>query len=109
LPGIFNFALEGWKRLEEQEGFTHSDRSVKAMKRVSEESCNVFQWVENNVEEGGEGAFIRSKDLYEYYKKAERFPFRAIEFYRRLNTHPLMRGKQKHTENGNGYLGVKIP
>ncbi len=109
LPGIFNFALEGWERLEAQGDFTYSARSAQAMKRVTEESCNVFQWVENNLEEGTEDAFIRSNQLYEYYKKAEKHPFRMIEFCRRLNTHPLMQGRLRHTREGNGYPGIKIP
>ncbi len=49
LPGIFNFALAGWDRLERQNGFTVSTASKEALKKVREESCNVFQWVENNV------------------------------------------------------------
>lgn len=103
LSGIFNFALEGWHRLEAQGGFTRSEKSEFAMKKVKEESCNVFQWVENSLEFvdanfGEESDMVaKPKDLYSAYVKSERYPFKFIEFCRRLNTHPEM--KLRHTKN----------
>lgn len=96
LSGIFNFALDGWKRLERQQGFTRSEKSDLAMRKIKEESCNVYQWVETHVEFmdsnfGDESeVVIAPKDLYSSYMKQERYAFKYIEFCRRLRAHPEM-------------------
>lgn len=105
LPGIFNFAFEGWKRLEEQKGFTTSALSAYAIKKVKEESCNVFQWVENYVDfdplgEASEDARVyRPDELFTKYKGNERYAHKSSEFYRRLAAHPKMaerRDEKRH-------------
>lgn len=123
LSGIFNFALEGWDRLEEQGGFSRSAKSDDALRRIKEESCNVYQWVEDHVlfeEETADvdsfllpppaagGQTFRPAELYEIYKKHERFAFRAQQFYRRLNVHPKMKHCWKHTKMGNRYSGFSV-
>lgn len=98
LPGIFNFAMRGWNRLERQGGFTNSKKSSLALQRVREESCNVYQWVENYIEqvqesnanEDGVSGDMAPIDLYEAYKKNERYAYKMSEFYKRMNMHPII-------------------
>jgi P4 family phage/plasmid primase-like protien len=111
LPGIFNFALRGWDRLESQNDFTKSAVSKQALKSVREESCNVYQWVENYItfeDEVDPYNPATPRELYEAYCKKERYPYKAIEFYRRLKEHVEMSARWKKLETGNVYLGVKI-
>lgn len=112
LSGIFNFAVRGWNRLEKQGGFTYSQKSEIALQKIKEESCNVYQWVENRIEANSDNPNDPHKELYkpitlyEIYTKHEKFPFKAVEFYRRLNSHPLI--QKKHTKEGNFYYGFSI-
>ncbi len=113
LPGIFNFALAGWHRLERQNGFTRSTVSENALKKVGEESCNVFQWVENSIQTKEVGSndpsFIKTaRAMYEQYKNDERFPFKAPEFFRRLNKHPEINKRRVRKMDGRYYLGVQF-
>lgn len=120
LSGIFNFALDGWRRLELQEGFSKSEKSDTALQKIKEESCNVFQWVENHIsmngerppgspkpEFGSEGTY-RANDLYSLYSRHEKFTFKAPEFYRRLNAHPGVKNRRVKGEDFNYYWGLKF-
>lgn len=110
LPGIFNFALEGWERLESQNDFTQSDSSKGALETVKKESCNVFQWIENYltfVDDKAEEYRKKPQELYAAYRSHEHYPYRIAEFCRRLNRHPEMK-KRRHKTNGKrGYFGIK--
>ena len=113
LPGIFNFALRGWKRLEAQGDFTRSERSAKALTRVKEDSCNVYQWVQNDIEfvahEGLDDETTRRPvEMYDKYREREKHSYRATEFYRRLNAHPKIKLAHRHTRDGKRYFGVKF-
>ena len=110
LPGIFNFALEGWNRLEEQNGFTVSELSTLALTKVREESCNVFQWVELYVEflDLSADVFLPSREIYSAYRRVERFPYRSTEFFKRLRKHPKMQERWHKKMHSNGYFSVKI-
>lgn len=110
LPGIFNFALEGWERLEAQNGFTESPHSSLALTKVKEESCNVFQWVELYVDFLAEdaGTLTPSREIYSAYKRAERFAYASSEFFRRLRNHPKMQERYTRTNGKSGYKSVKI-
>jgi putative DNA primase/helicase len=110
LPGIFNFALEGWKRLEAQNGFTKSDASDAALEKIKDESCNVHQWVEHYVEfgESDEARTFKARELYTAYTAKERFVYKMPEFFRRLNKYPGMNEHRKHTNKGTVYFGLKF-
>lgn len=121
LSGIFNFALDGWRRLEEQESFTESEVSKHALQKIKEESCGVYQWVENNIEfieesygvnklavEPGDESTYRPRDLYAIYCRQERFQFKAPEFYRRLNSHPQIAIRKRTTRNGKVYFNLRV-
>ena len=113
LPGIFNFALRGWHRLEKQNRFTESEKSKFVLKNIEKESCNVFQWVENYVEfRDIKNGFARTADLYSMYRKQEKFAYSFDRFSKRLKMHPALEKRRgRHSENGvrlRGYLGVGI-
>lgn len=113
LPGIFNFALQGWYRLESQDKFTESAASKAAMKAVCDESCNVHQWAAYNVEwlEPGHPEYAREwrpADLYSMYKKSEKFSYAQNKFYKRLNAIKEVKNRVRHTNRGNIYRGIKV-
>lgn len=109
LPGIFNFALAGWRRLESQNRFTASEKSKQALAKIEEESCNVFQWAENYVEftEKSDREFTVG-ELYTAYRARERFTYSLIQFGRKLNRHPGLRDRHHHTRSGERYFGLII-
>jgi P4 family phage/plasmid primase-like protien len=114
LSGIFNFALEGWQRLESQNGFTVSEKSQLALTSMREESCNVFQWVENyvhfielqNLKE--ESVLYTSLSLFQLYLKQEKYAYRQNEFYRRLSKHPKMKDRARRTKHQRGYSCIRV-
>lgn len=114
LSGIFNFALEGWNRLEAQGGFTTSEKSKIALQKIREESCNVYQWVENHLtpleqELDEEGNYqYEPHQLYAMYRQHEKYAFREIDFYRRLNVHPMVKEHRKRTKKGIIYFGFLV-
>ena len=108
LPGIFNFAMRGWRRLERQGGFTFSQVSADALQKVKEESCNVYQWVENHIllTKGTES--MMASDMYTAYALREKYSYSEREFYRRLKAHPELQERRKRREKGMIYLGIKL-
>jgi len=110
LPGIFNFALEGWYRLEKMNSFTTSKQSSLALTKVKEESCNVYQWVETYVKflPVDSDVFVSAAILLEAYKKAERYPYRNSEFFRRLKKHPEMQKRYHPKTSARGYMGISL-
>lgn len=113
LPGIFNFALRGWKRLERQNGFTKSELSQLALQAIKQESCNVYQWVDQFIdfvgsEPNNPSRIFKPHELYALYQMRERYAYKAVEFYRRLIAHPQMKKRWKKTSSGNVYFGLKI-
>lgn len=109
LPGIFNFALEGWKRLERQNRFTESDRSANALRKIQQESCNVYQWVQNYVKFTYDNTKrYRPGEVYTAYRAREKFTYNIISFGRRLNAHPEVRKRHSHSREGEMYWGMEF-
>lgn len=111
LSGIFNFALRGWQRLEKQKGFTISKKSEEALKKIKEESCNVFRWVEDHItflKDPTSGERIRPIDLYSEYRRWEKWAYRSSEFYRRLLNHPKMHNRRIRANGKRRYSGIRI-
>jgi P4 family phage/plasmid primase-like protien len=68
LPGIFNWILAGYKRLQEQGEFSASTVVEDAMRVYQQESNSVLQWMLDDVEyEEDPGYFINRTDLYADY------------------------------------------
>lgn len=110
LPGIFNFALEGWNRLEKQGFFTKSEKSELALKKVKEESCPVTQWAKHYVQLGDDpnSPLVLTREMYDNYRSKYKNPFTISEFSRRLKTIPKLAKRYKRTESERGYKDVQL-
>lgn len=110
LPGIFNFALRGWDRLEAKNDFTYSEKSVLALARVEAESCNVTQWLENYMDINDSLEFeMKPHQLYTAYKASEKHAYGSSNFFRRLAKHPKLADRRTENKGGEGvkYWGIK--
>jgi len=67
LSGIFNKALEGYKRLKKQGGFTPSISVDASVSEVIESSNTFYLWYGENVEEK-EGEKVKLSDLFNDYR-----------------------------------------
>lgn len=112
LPGILNFALDGWARLERQGGFTQSSKSELALQTMREESCSVFQWIEGCIEFAGDDFFsdeerahaFKPAELYSRYLTTNRYPHKYLDFCKKLAAHPKMK-ERKSMSKGMPYYG----
>ncbi len=66
LPGIFNWAIEGLKRLRANKGFTTSPALETAKKIVRGENCSVSQFVDNHCTADVTGQVEIRRFLHEY-------------------------------------------
>ncbi|PHV69735.1 hypothetical protein CS063_14150 [Sporanaerobium hydrogeniformans] len=70
LDGIFNFALKGLKRLEENDfNFTHSERCEEYMNEYFKENNLLESFVDEKLEQGNKNERIKNPDLYDGYIK----------------------------------------
>lgn len=111
LPGIFNFALEGWRRLEAQGGFTESEKSKLELEEIREASCSAAQWVKENVEflPNETPVGIKSRSLYEAYKEdIGKFAYSENKFSKRIAALPGMAARRRRTNVGWEYVGIRL-
>lgn len=71
LPGIFNLAIEGYKRLVANNyNFTRAESLEKAMSEYKLENDNIRLWEHNNLEyTGNDDDYIFKHKVYEHYKR----------------------------------------
>jgi putative DNA primase/helicase len=67
LPGIFNWALQGWARLLGAGGFTRAAQSEAARNEYKSENDAEATYVEERIERG-ERFTIKADELYKDYK-----------------------------------------
>jgi putative DNA primase/helicase len=68
LSGIFNWALEGYKRLGGQKFiFSESSAMCKSKKQYQQQSNSVLDFIERCLEDAGSEYSAAFKDLYECY------------------------------------------
>jgi len=68
LPGIFNRALEGWKRLEKQRGFSESESVKAAVKEIIEGSSSFYLWLNECVDEtNNHNDVVKTSDAFNSY------------------------------------------
>lgn len=113
LPGIFNFALAGWERLEEQQEFTFSPKAQVEMDRIRAASCSALQWVQNYVtllpiNTTSSATQVRAHELYEAYSSIERYPYKAVKFFRRINELPYIKERRERTTDKKYYIALVI-
>lgn len=71
LSGIFNWAIEGLKRLREQGGFTNSQKAKEVLREYEVDSNSILAFIEETLEEDKEKYVVASvlyKDYLEYCK-----------------------------------------
>ncbi len=111
LPGIFNFALRGWERLEAQGDFTDSDKSRLEMEEVRDSSCSAAQWVKENIEflPFETTQVVKARELYNQYKlDVGNYAYSETKFGRRLHSIPAIASRKRKTDKGNVYVALKV-
>lgn len=97
LSGIFNYAIEGYRRLMMQNGFTEPVESQALLQEYSLESDTVKAWFEDEVEVVKiDGVFCHRTELYESYKNhcstnGIPYPESSVMFFKRLKA--ILRSK----------------
>ena len=68
LPGIFNWALEGYKRLRDKSfKFQDSDSMIKAKNKYRSKGDSVLSFIGDKITKGNETDKLKMKDVYEMY------------------------------------------
>lgn len=68
LSGVFNWVLEGLKRLLQQRQFTHSDAVDETLENYIKVSNSVILFLEEEGYQKSPDAYVQLKDLYNQYK-----------------------------------------
>ncbi len=69
LPGIFNLALWGYRRLVENQAFTDSKKVTETVETYKRDTDTVLSWYEENTHVNGDDSkFACLSDLYTHYK-----------------------------------------
>lgn len=68
LPGVFNWVLEGLKRLLKNRKFTHCEKSRKALEKYRTESDTAWQFMDEAEYEESADNFKSLKELYKEYQ-----------------------------------------
>jgi putative DNA primase/helicase len=114
LPGIFNFALEGWVRLEEQGKFSSSPLSELSKREIESASCSATRWVSEQLTFtiGETDKTYSARGLYTAYKAwhdgSGGQAMGEMKFIKRINRLPEIKKRLRHTEKGNEYFGMRI-
>lgn len=108
LPGIFNWALQGWKRLQANGHFTRAAQSEQARDDYKAENDAEATYVGERLERGDRFS-IKADDLYRDYKGwCDDNGFKAknrntvSKDWRRLGL------EVQHTKKGNFYNGIRL-
>jgi len=119
LPGVFNMAMEGYKRLVAQQGFTDSKAVSETLEKYTVENDTVMFWVTENMNvytNGGfEQHFTPLRELYSSYRfdteSLGRKPVNYQHFVRGLQRvlpdFPSRYSRQKTKEEGGYVRGLK--
>lgn len=92
LPGVFNLALEGYKRLKVNQGFTKAKEIDAAISKYKEQTDTVQMWLKTNVAffplDSGIGKRIKFSDFFDSYVLSVRswgeMPENKIKFSKRI-------------------------
>jgi putative DNA primase/helicase len=69
LSGIFNWALEGYKRLDGQKFiFSESQAMCKSKKQYQQQSNSVLDFIDNGLKDAKPEDSVAFKDLYDCYQ-----------------------------------------
>lgn len=114
LPGIFNWAIEGLKRLRRQKHFTVSQQLVQAKAQVRYENCSLTQFVDERCVADSSCSETTKRFMHEYvcYCKGEELkPLNSVQVGRVLRK--LIPGVEKRRLGSRGqqqmhYVGIRI-
>ena len=109
LPGIFNWTLQGLKRLVAQKRFSECEASAKALDRYKQDSDNTAQFLDDCGYEDSPDAWTDLKTLHreytEYCRDSGYKPLGRNKFSQRLERNKHL---SKHIDNKRGFcLGKK--
>lgn len=102
LSGVFNWVLEGLRRLLKQEGFTHSQAISETIQKYTKETNSVALFMEDENYKQSTEKKIAQKSLFSFYnvycKDNNYRPVSNIEFGRRIDDLKYYR-KKRSTNN----------
>lgn len=111
MSGIFNFAWEGWKRLEQQEHFSSATKSQYEVDEIREVSDAAFQWFRRHVRcTNDTKSFVSTRECYAHYKATcdADYPLGMEKFSRRLKGIKELEARFQRIDNERGYSGVQL-
>lgn len=107
LPGIFNWAVDGWKRLVEKRRFTAPESSADLIADLHDSSSPVGEFVRNRCVVGP-GEKVEVDDLYQAWKSwceksGKKEPGTLVQFGRQLRAvcHSIIKSRPTIGEPGN--------
>lgn len=114
LPGIFNWAIKGLKRLHRQDHFTVSPQMVKAKREARFENCSLSQFVDERCSTSEHYSEPTSRFMHEYqcYCENQGLKFLSAPSVGRI-LRKLIPDLEKKRLGGRGqqemfYIGIKI-
>ena len=113
LPGIFNWAIEGYRRFKKQKSFSDSDVLKNQLRQYRIQSNSVLQWIHE---------CLRFDDSVESYKSTTQMfseycgycdmakirPMTKISFSKALKREKDIIERYVRRKDGNGYTGIRI-
>lgn len=97
IPGILNFALEGWQRLKKNSfQFSKSAASQEVLDEYILESDSILRWVDENIEQtNSQTDYIINDEMYQRYAENSK----ANGFFPKANIPFIKAVKKKYGKN----------
>jgi P4 family phage/plasmid primase-like protien len=114
LPGIFNFALKGWERLEQNGQFTKTLKSTEAIQEIEENSCTVLDFITAGIEfhnppENFLFKTVSFHNLYQaYIAYTGRYAYSKDRFSKRIAAHKDMKIRKDRSNKDRKYFGLSL-
>jgi len=110
LPGIFNFAMEGYRRLKKNESFTEPKTAKENMAIFTDAQNDVEDWFSDHIVIG-EGGNLRSRDAYQSYTRycddlGKRDKMPSTSFFKKIS---VLLKKEKCTSTKKRLEGSRNP
>lgn len=114
LPGIFNWAVEGLRRLRRTGRFTEAPQLIEAKKAARHENCSVTQFVDERCSEGDGCSEPVTRFMHEYQCFCEVNGLTAVcapivgRIIRKLCPHVEKKKVGPRGQQQSEYVGIKI-
>jgi P4 family phage/plasmid primase-like protien len=98
LPGIFNWIMEGYRRLEKQNKFTDSKESNALLHKYKIDTDSILAWATDNLEFDEDGTrFVNRQELYndyvQYCEQNGLKPYSSIRLNEYIRNMVIKKGK----------------